>query len=66
MPDFTGQFGGLIAGAAITGFGLGWTWAVKILVKPLEKRLDSVEADMKAINSTLRNRWLNGSDTHSE
>ena len=57
MPDL-GDWGA--AGLWITGFGAGWTFAIKILVQPLTKRLDSAEADMKRIDSTLRERWLNG------
>ena len=57
MPDL-GDWGP--AGLWITGFGVGWTFAVKILVQPLTKRLDAAEAEMKLINNTLRERWLNG------
>ena len=57
MPDL-GDWGS--AGLWITGFGVGWTFAIKILVQPLTKRLDAAEAEMKLIDRTLRERWLNG------
>lgn len=43
-------------------FGSGWLAAIKIVAKPLEKRLDASEAEMREINSTLRQRWLTGSN----
>lgn len=62
MPDFTGEFGGLVAMAFMSGIGAGWLWSERIRVKPLEKRLDLAESKQDAINSTLTERWLNGSN----
>ena len=54
----------LIAWVTAAGslFGSGWLAAIRIVAKPLEKRLDASEAEMREINSTLRQRWLTGSN----
>ena len=59
MPDL-GDWGA--AGLWIAGFGAGWLASVKILVQPLTKRLDTADAELRQINGTLRERWLNGSN----
>lgn len=54
------------AGKLLAAIGFGWTLCVKILVNPMEKRLAASEAEMTAINSTLRHRWLKGGSDSSE
>lgn len=61
MPDFTGQFGGLIAVAFIAGVGLGWSISEITRVMPVTKRLERAEADVREIYTTLKDRWLKAS-----
>ena len=57
MPDFTGEFGGLMAGAAITGFGLGWTLCKKILADPLSRRLANAETKIDTVNDRMADHF---------
>ena len=61
MPDIPTE---LVAWVTAAGglFGSGWLAAINIVAKPLEKRLDASEAEMREINGTLRQRWLTGSN----
>lgn len=57
MPDFTGEFGGLMAGAAITGFGLGWTLCKKILADPFSIRLARAETKIETVNERMADHF---------
>ena len=50
--------------AAGSLFGSGWLACMRIVVLPLSKRLDAVEAKQEAINSTLIERLLSEPSAH--
>lgn len=49
MPDFTGQFGGMIAAATIAGFGLGWKACLDVVVKPMKEQLAKQEERIEVL-----------------
>ena len=53
MPDFTGEFGGLMAGAFITGVSLGWTLCTKILLGPERNRASKIEAKLDEMRDKI-------------
>lgn len=60
ISQFTGETGGLIAGAMITGVGIGWTLCLKILTEPAKQRISALETKLEAMNAKIEAAfWAN-------
>lgn len=57
MPDFTGQFGGLMAAAWIAGVTAGWLAAVKTIAGPLKDRAEKLETKLDALTGEIQRRY---------
>jgi hypothetical protein len=57
LPNFTGEFGGLIAGAFITGVTAGWTACVRFLLTPERDRARRNEERLDAIRGKIESRF---------
>ena len=57
MPDFSGQFGGLMAGAWIAGVTAGWLACVKMIAGPLKDRAEKLETKLDALTGEIQRRY---------
>jgi hypothetical protein len=57
LPSFTGEFGGLMAGAFITGVTAGWTACVRFLLTPERDRARQNEERLDAIRGKIESRF---------
>ena len=60
LPSFTGEFGGLLATAWITGFGAGWIACAKIRLDPERERAKKMEDRLDRFNEKIEAEfWAN-------
>ena len=57
LPNFTGEFGGLMAGAFITGVTAGWTACVRYLLTPEKERARRNEEKLDSIHEKIANSF---------
>ena len=57
LPSFTGEFGGLMAGAFITGVTAGWTACVRFLLTPERDLARRNEHRLEALRGKIESRF---------
>lgn len=60
LPSFTGEFGGLLAGAWIAGFAMGWGCCVKVLLTIEREKAEKLEQRLERINEKIEAKFWNG------
>lgn len=57
MPNFSGEFGGLIAAGWIAGFAGGWLACVKMMLAPERERAGKMEARLDRLMEKIETRF---------
>ena len=58
-PDLTGETGGMIAAAFMTGISIGWGLCVRIRVGPLHDRAIKIEAKLDDLLTKIEAHFWN-------
>lgn len=60
LPSFTGEIGGLLAGAFMTGISIGWGLCVKIRLTPLSQELAEAKLELRQFLEAAKAKFLSG------